>query len=185
MAPGKTDKKGGKRVRRGKKVTTDPNVVTRSVPLAEGDQQYARVISRLGDGRLKLITADAQECIGIIRGKFKKRVWMNKDDIVVIGTRSYENVTQDKLDDGKQKADVVHKYLPAEVKQLIRKGAIPRSLLSEENANDDEDDDGLAWAMPKSEEGDDSDERPEIQAQPDRNFDISEDESSDYDLEDL
>lgn len=195
--PAKPDKKGGKRIRRGKKLPAggagggnDGTTSTKSVPLAEGDQQYARVVSRLGDARLKVITADGQEYIGVIRGKFKKRVWMNKDDIIVIDTRSYENVTQEKLDDGKLKADVIHKYQPVEVKQLIRKGAFPRSLLSDDNQGDDDADDGLAWAMPKSddEESDgDGEGRVAIPAQPDRKFDITseDDESSSCDLEDL
>lgn len=196
--PGAKKKKGGKRVRRGKKGTEGDG--SKHIPVPEEDQEYARVISLLGDARLKVVTAGGTERIAIIRGKFRKRVWINKNDIIVISTRGYQD----------DRVDVVHKYNSNEVKQLVKKGDIPRSLLSEDQ-EDDDDQGGINWAMPNS-EGEDEDEdedttdgdeegenttnpaneekprRREIAPQPIRPnlSDISDDDSSgSYSLEDL
>lgn len=140
--PGPKKNKGGKRVRRGKKNTETEQV--KHVVTAEQDQEYARVVSLLGDSRLAVVTPDGIDRMAIIRGKFKKRCWINKNDIIVINLRGYQD----------DRADVIHKYQPNDVKQLVRKGIIPRSLLSEDALEEGGDDEGdyVAWAMPKDDD---------------------------------
>ena len=63
----------------------------------------------LGNGRVMvrcIRTGHERNCV--IRGKFKKRVWINVDDIVLIEKDQYD----------KNKGMVVHKYFPEEVKLL-------------------------------------------------------------------
>ena len=144
--PGAVKKKGGKRSRRGKKGTDTG--ATKFIPKAEENQEYCRVVSLLGDARLSVVNSSGVERIAIIRGKFRKRVWINKNDIIVIALRGYQD----------DRVDVVHKYQAAEVKQLVRQGEIPRSLLSDDDdAKDDGDTAGIAWAMPDLDEDEEAD----------------------------
>jgi translation initiation factor 1A len=62
----------------------------------------------LGNGRLEATCADGTVRLCHIRGKFKKRVWINQGDIVLLGLREYQ--------DGK--ADVILKYSVEEAKLL-------------------------------------------------------------------
>jgi translation initiation factor 1A len=189
--PGAKKKKGGKRARRGKK--TNDNDASKHIPLAEEGQEYARVTNLLGDARVAVVTTTGVERIAIIRGKFRKRVWINKNDIIVISNRGYQD----------DRVDVVHKYHPNEVKQLVRKGDVPRGLLSDDDKDDNQDAGGIAWAMPNSEDSEEEEsgefiekgekqpekpKRREIAPQPVRPnlSDISDDDTSgSYSLEDL
>lgn len=70
--------------------------------------RYAQVNKMLGNGRLEATCADGTVRLCHIRGKFKKRVWINQGDIVLLGLREYQ--------DGK--ADVILKYSVEEAKLL-------------------------------------------------------------------
>jgi translation initiation factor 1A len=68
-----------------------------------------------------------------LRCKFRKRLWFNKDDVVLVGLRDYQD----------EKADIVHKYLPDEVRLLVRWGEIPsdRVVLGVDTGSGDEGED--------------------------------------------
>lgn len=171
--PGAKKKKGGKRVRRGKK--NAGTGVTRSLITKDKNQEYVRVTGLLGDSRLNVVNSGGQERIAIIRGKMKKRVWMKKEDILLVGLREYQG----------DRVDVLHKYLSSEAKQLVKIGEITKQLLGE-NAEEGDGDDGIQWGMThnSSEEEDRPRERP-IAPQPTvRDIDDISSESE-YDLEDL
>lgn len=182
--PGAKKKKGGKRVRRGKK--NAGQTITRSLTTKDKNQEYVRVTGLLGDCRLNVINIDGVERIAIIRGKMRKRVWIKKDDILLVGLRGYQD----------DRVDVLHKYNSNESKQLVKKGEIVRDLLGEIiDAGDGDGDDGVRWSMPANsseeesgengENGESGKSRKQIAPQPIVKDidDISSD--SDYDLEDL
>ncbi len=79
------------------------------------DQEYAQVSKMLGNGRLEATCFDGTSRLCHIRGKFRKRVWINAGDIVLLGLREYQ--------DGK--ADVIHRYSPEEARTLKAYGEIP------------------------------------------------------------
>jgi len=62
----------------------------------------------LGNGRLMANCTDEilRQCT--IRGKFRKRVWINAGDIILVEKDPYS----------KKKGLVVHKYFPEEIKAL-------------------------------------------------------------------
>lgn len=177
------NKKGGKRIRRGKKNADTEK--TKHIMLKEVGQQYCRVLNMLGDCRISLITDDGKELIGIIRGKFRKRVWINRGDIVVVANRTYQD----------NRVDVIHKYHPTEVKQLVKRNQIPRTLLSTEDGGDDGnggegDDGGIAWNVDgDGGDGDEEDARSKIYVAPQREIkDIDEmtsEDEDDYDNVDM
>merc|ERR1719312_2175663 len=53
-----------------------------------------------------------------IRGKLRKKVWINQSDIVLIGLRDYQDA----------KADVILRYSPDEARNLKSYGEFPESV---------------------------------------------------------
>lgn len=111
--------KGGNKAKRQKNSTGDNSrraLLTKDNS-ADSSQLYGKVVKRLG-GRPALILIlceDGLERKCIIRGKFNKRVWFNENDYVLI---TYNQTTSDKT------GEIVHKYFPHEVAQLISRGEL-------------------------------------------------------------
>lgn len=171
--PGAKKKKGGKKGRRGKKGGGEENENKHLKTIDPDLQRYYRVERKLGDCRMALVDEKGQEIIGIIRGKFRKRVWINPGDIVICSVRSFQN----------DRVDIVHKYSMQDAKRLVRKNEIPASLLGEEATEDTSKtgDDGLVWNVggDSDEEAEEDDKQPQIAPQPIRGKieDISSDSS--------
>lgn len=108
------NKKGGKKHKRGKKQTDDSNV-RKNVELAENNQEYAKVLSRLGGSRLEVECTDGRKRQAIIPGKFKKRIWMNPGDIILV---SVDAIGDDNV------CAVDRKYNNKEIITLKQKGLI-------------------------------------------------------------
>ena len=101
--------KGGKKRRRGK------NIVVENTGLLEFEegQAYGRIVKLLGNGRAhvecyiwkqnektKIWEMTTKTCVGKIRGKLMKRMWMGNDDIVLVGLRDFQD----------DRVDIIHKY---------------------------------------------------------------------------
>jgi translation initiation factor 1A len=125
--------KGGKKHKRGKKEVAE----ARQLLLKEEGQEYAVAEKMLGGGRLKAQCADGKERIALIRGKMRKRVWINQGDMILVGTRSFQD----------DKADVIHKYTPEEARKLKAMGEVSQSMRSREEAVDDENDEECAFSF--------------------------------------
>lgn len=70
----------------------------------------------LGSGRIWVMCYnDGKERIGTIRGSMYKRVWIARDDVVLVGLRDFQD----------DKCDVIFKYAPEEVCMLCRMGHLP------------------------------------------------------------
>lgn len=107
-------------------------------------EEYAQVKKVLGNCRVEVFSFDGKTRLAHVRGKFKKRVWINKDDFVLIGLRDYQD----------DKADIIHKYTMDEARLLARWGEIPADKANfdveevdnedegyDEGSDDDDDDD--------------------------------------------
>lgn len=106
-------KKGGNKVKKQKKAT-DLNG-PRELTFKDEDQEYAFVTALLGSCRCSLKCNDGIDRIGIIRGSLtKKKVFINKEDLVLVGLRDYEPT----------KCDILQKYTPDEVRMLKSYGEI-------------------------------------------------------------
>jgi len=65
-----------------------------------------------------------------VRGKFRRRVWINRDDIILVGLRDYQDT----------KADIIHRYSLEEartLKQLKELPAKARIDIDTVDVNDD------------------------------------------------
>ena len=77
-----------------------------------------------------MVLPDKKELIGIIPGRFRKRVWMSSGDIVLISRRDFQN----------NKVDIIHKYYLEEIRFLYAQGEIPVFFLDADGQAEDEED---------------------------------------------
>ena len=63
----------------------------------------------------------------VIRGKMRKRVWINDGDIVLVALREFGDT-----------ADIVHKYYPEEAFELQELGEIPENVAINQGAPDEQ-----------------------------------------------
>jgi len=108
------NQRGGRKHKRGKKRPQDNNS-RKNVELAENGQEYAKVLARLGGSRLEVECTDGKKRQAIIPGKFKRRIWMNPGDILLV---SVDAVGDDSV------CAVDRKYNYKEIVILRQKGLI-------------------------------------------------------------
>eukprot|EP00475_Leptophrys_vorax_P001576 TRINITY_DN1086_c0_g1_i1.p1 TRINITY_DN1086_c0_g1~~TRINITY_DN1086_c0_g1_i1.p1 ORF type:complete len:136 (-),score=38.13 TRINITY_DN1086_c0_g1_i1:301-708(-) len=126
--------KGGKNRRRGKNDSDEK----RELVMKEEGQEYGQVLRMLGNGRLEATCFDGKKRLCHIRGKMRKRVWVNVGDIVLITLREFQD----------EKADVILKYNADEARQLKSMGEIPENAKINETALDSEEgDDDCAFVF--------------------------------------
>ena len=106
--------KGGKNRRRGK----NENEEKRELIFKEDGQEYAQVLRMLGNGRLEAYCIDGVKRLCHIRGKMRKKVWVNTGDIILLGLRDFQD----------EKADVILKYLADEARSLKAYGELPETF---------------------------------------------------------
>lgn len=107
--------KGGKNRRRGK---NENETEKRELVFKEEGQEYAQVIKMLGNGRLDALCFDGVKRLCHIRGKLRKKVWINTGDIILLGLRDYQDT----------KADVILKYTSDEARNLKAYGELPENV---------------------------------------------------------
>ena len=107
--------KGGKNRRRGK---NENEGLKRELVFKEDGQEYAQATKMLGNGRLEAMCFDGVKRLCHIRGKLRKKVWINQSDIILIGLRDYQDA----------KADVIIKYSADEARNLKSYGEFPESV---------------------------------------------------------
>ncbi|TGJ75303.1 hypothetical protein E0Z10_g11022 [Xylaria hypoxylon] len=106
--------KGGKNRRRGK---NESDKEKRELVFKEEGQEYAQVVKMLGSGRLSCACFDGQTRLAHIRGKLRKKVWINNGDIILLSLRDYQD----------DKGDVLIKYTADEARSLKQYGELPES----------------------------------------------------------
>ena len=109
-----TVKQGGKNRRRGKNENDNEK---RELVFKEEGQEYAQVVRMLGNGRLEALCFDGEKRLGHIRGKLRKKVWINQGDIILLSLREYQD----------EKADVIMKYTADEARSLKAYGELPET----------------------------------------------------------
>ncbi|CAO3703739.1 hypothetical protein G6F56_013169 [Rhizopus delemar] len=115
--------KGGKSRRRGKNDTENDK---RELVFKEEGQEYAQVLKMLGNGRVEAQCFDGVKRLALIRGKLRKKVWINQGDIVLLSLRDFQD----------EKADVIQRYNPDEARQLKAYGELPDTAkINEADAN--------------------------------------------------
>ena len=129
--------KGGKSKRKGKNKNTDGDGEKRDLFLKDEEQEYAQITKILGNCRFEAYCFDGSTRLCHVRGKFRKRVWINRDDVVLVGKRDYQD----------EKCDIIHKYSAEEVSKLKKMGEIPaKAAIADTDLLDGDDDDLVDFA---------------------------------------
>lgn len=89
----------------------------------EDGQEYAQVTKMLGNGRVEAMCFDGAKRLCHIRGKLRKKVWINLGDIILLGLRDYQD----------SKADVILRYNPDEARSLKVYGELPETVKVNDN----------------------------------------------------
>ena len=71
----------------------------------------------LGNGRLEALCFDGEKRLAHIRGKLRKKVWINQGDIILLSLRDYQD----------EKGDVILKYSADEARSLKAYGELPEN----------------------------------------------------------
>ena len=79
--------------------------------------EYAQVVKMLGNGRLEALCFDGEKRLAHIRGKLRKKVWINQGDIILLSLRDYQD----------EKGDVILKYSADEARSLKAYGELPET----------------------------------------------------------
>ena len=107
---GKNNGKGGKGHKKRKNKNVDDQV--RSLIFKEDGQTYGQIIKVLGNGRFEVECYDKIEKVTNrvcnIRGKMRRREWVSSGDVVLVSLRDFQD----------EKADIIMKYYPDEVRKL-------------------------------------------------------------------
>ncbi|KAF1808862.1 nucleic acid-binding protein [Eremomyces bilateralis CBS 781.70] len=140
--------KGGKNRRRGKNENDNEK---RELIYAEFGQVYAQVVKMSGNGRLDATCFEKDDKgndvnvprKGHIRGKLRKKVWINQGDIILLSLREYQD----------EKADVIHKYSVDEARKLKLRGELPEEAkINETDTYGDEGGEGIGFEFDDDDE---------------------------------
>jgi len=126
----KKNPKGGKKHKQ-KAAKDYRSTNSRNVPYknAKDGQMYATVLNRLGGNRLAILNDLGLEIQGVIPGRFRKKVWFNTDDIILIQSRSFNE----------KEFDVIYKYTNDESKILKGLGHLDwLNKVNSESKNEDD-----------------------------------------------
>jgi len=116
---------GGKKKKKGKK---KPQDTKRKLRFCDTNERYAQVKTLFGDRRVEVYIPNEGLRKAHIPGRFRKRIWINKDDWVLVQYRDC---------DGREGGfcDIVYVYKMEEVRKLERTGEIEQDK-SEERSED-------------------------------------------------
>lgn len=103
----------------------------------------------LGNGRLEALCFDGSKRLAHIRGKLRKKVWINQGDIILLSLRDYQD----------EKGDVILKYSADEARSLKAYGELPESAkINETDTYGDNAEDGIGFDFGEDDESGSGDE---------------------------
>lgn len=102
----------------------------------------------LGNGRLEAACFDGGKRLAHIRGKLRKKVWINQGDIILLSLREYQD----------EKGDVILKYSADEARSLKAYGELPETAkINETDTYGGEEEGGIGFDFGEDDSEDDSD----------------------------
>ena len=102
-----------------KKNTKPSENIIKKVKLPYKDEQFAVVIEMSGGSRLKAMCEDGKTRMIRIGGRFKKRMWVRVNDLILIKPWPIQ---------ADIKADLVYRYLPTQRNWILNRNIIPEEL---------------------------------------------------------
>jgi translation initiation factor 1A len=103
----------------------------------------------LGNGRLEAQCFDGARRLAHIRGKLRKKVWINQGDIILLSLRDYQD----------EKGDVIMKYSADEARSLKAYGELPENAkINETDTYGEMGDEGIGFEFDEDRDSEDEDE---------------------------
>lgn len=103
----------------------------------------------LGNGRLECKCFDGPTRLAHIRGKLRKKVWINTGDIILLSLREYQD----------EKGDVLMKYSADEARSLKAYGELPETAkINETDTYGDEANEGIGFEFDEDRSGSEASE---------------------------
>jgi translation initiation factor 1A len=116
--------------------------------IADHRKEYAQVIKMLGNGRLEAQCFDGPKRLAHIRGKLRKKVWINQGDIILLSLRDYQD----------EKGDVILKYSADEARSLKAFGELPdNAKINETDTYGEEGNEGIGFEFDEDRDSSDGD----------------------------
>ena len=143
--------------------------LSKVLEVPEKDELIGQVTTVKGNGRFDIRCMDGMTRMGILRGSMRKRVWVNRLDLLLVEPWEFET----------EKCSILHKYEDSEYDKLIRGGHLPKEFKLE-NDNTDLNNEENYFSF------DISDSDDENQSSLDENIKVSESSSdNDINLDDI
>ncbi|PQE07155.1 eukaryotic translation initiation factor 1A protein [Rutstroemia sp. NJR-2017a BVV2] len=139
-------------------ISTTPH----SLPPLTPNPEYAQVLKMLGNGRLEALCFDGSKRLAHIRGKLRKKVWINQGDIILLSLRDYQD----------EKGDVILKYSSDEARALKAYRELPDTAKINETDTYGPGDDNDPCNFDFAEDDSDSEEEEADGAKPGKEIDI-------------
>lgn len=139
---------GGKKKKRGKKAAQSQD--KRKLRFPEPNENYAQVKNLLGDRRVEVKVQGKGIRKARIPGRFRKRIWINREDWVLVQSRDCD----DRAD---STCDITYMYKHEEIRKLERLGEIET-----ENVDNDDDDEEENFETLKEYTGENNDDNNDI-----------------------
>jgi len=112
-----------------KNTTNFNNISSKILIIKEEQETYGQVLNALGNNRLMVkCFSDGIDRVCTIRGSMRKKIWINKNDIVLVSLRDFQD----------DKADIIHKYDESDVKKLKKMNEIIIEDKPQQFIDDDE-----------------------------------------------
>ena len=97
-----------------KKLSDLQNQTPTKVRFPKGDQFIGVVEKRLGGSRMNVRSVNGEDILARVPGRVKKYLWIREGDIVLLEPWELD----------KDKADLIYKYKPNEIKVLMKKNML-------------------------------------------------------------
>lgn len=92
------------------------------------NQEYAFVKDVLGNCRFRLMCWDKKERLGILRGKMKKRQWVQRGELVLASLREFQD----------DKCEIIQKYTGDQAKVLLKHNLVSEAFLKDGSTFDND-----------------------------------------------
>merc|ERR1711903_260519 len=113
-----------------KRAKAGPEQKKQELIYGEDGQEYGQVQRMLGNGRCEVSCFDGTKRLCHIRGKMRKKVWVNQGDIVHVSLRDFQD----------EKGDIIVKSTADEARNLKTYGELPDNFKINEFGGDDDSD---------------------------------------------
>lgn len=115
------NKKGGNKTKKQKNSSED--IDNRELSFKDIGQQYAKITEILGNKRYRVTCfiddVKTETRLAHARGNLKKKkVFIKKDDFVIVSLRSFQD----------DKCDIIHVFIPKEIPKLVELGELPSDI---------------------------------------------------------